>query len=40
MQAIELMVVDALVQANDYLQISSSIQDPAEYWKVMRVSFR
>ncbi|KAK2419696.1 deoxynucleoside triphosphate triphosphohydrolase SAMHD1 protein [Trifolium repens] len=33
-KAIELMVVDALVQANDYLQISSSIQDPAEYWKL------
>nr|XP_027187620.1 deoxynucleoside triphosphate triphosphohydrolase SAMHD1 homolog [Cicer arietinum] len=33
-KAIELMVVDALVQANDYLQISSSIQDPGEYWKL------
>ncbi|CAJ2665439.1 unnamed protein product [Trifolium pratense] len=33
-KAIELMVVDALVLANDYLQISSSIQDPAEYWKL------
>jgi len=37
----ELMVVDALVQANDYLQISSSIQDPGEYWKVIiRLSFK
>lgn len=33
-KAMELMVVDALVQANDYLQISSSIQDPGEYWKL------
>ncbi|CAK8533627.1 unnamed protein product [Lathyrus sativus] len=33
-KAIELMVVDALVQANAYLQISDTIQDPAEYWKL------
>ncbi|XP_061988208.1 uncharacterized protein LOC133706674 [Rosa rugosa] len=33
-KAIELMVVDALVKANDYLQISSHIEDPAEYWKL------
>lgn len=33
-QAIELMVVDALVKANDYLDISTSIHDPAEFWKV------
>lgn len=30
-------MVDALVKANDYLQISSHIEDPAEYWKVSRV---
>ncbi|KAK1327269.1 hypothetical protein QJS10_CPA01g01327 [Acorus calamus] len=33
-KAVELMFVDALVKANDYLQISSSIHDPAEYWKL------
>ncbi|CAK7329305.1 unnamed protein product [Dovyalis caffra] len=33
-KAIELMVVDALVEANDYLQISSYIEDPSEYWKL------
>ncbi|XP_058773150.1 uncharacterized protein LOC131647257 isoform X1 [Vicia villosa] len=33
-KAMELMVVDALVQANDFLQISDTIQDPAEYWKL------
>ncbi|KAG9132481.1 hypothetical protein Leryth_008404, partial [Lithospermum erythrorhizon] len=33
-KAIELMVVDALVKANHYLQISSHVQDPSEYWKL------
>ncbi|PKI55216.1 hypothetical protein CRG98_024507 [Punica granatum] len=33
-KAIELMIVDALVKANDYLQISSYIHDPREYWKL------
>ncbi|KAK6155183.1 hypothetical protein DH2020_009431 [Rehmannia glutinosa] len=33
-KAIELMLVDALVSANDYLQIASHIQDPAQYWKL------
>ncbi|KDP26575.1 hypothetical protein JCGZ_17733 [Jatropha curcas] len=33
-KAIELMVVDALSKANDFLGISSSIQDPAEFWKI------
>ncbi|KAI5665539.1 hypothetical protein M9H77_15392 [Catharanthus roseus] len=33
-KAIELMVVDALVQANDYLNIASHIQDPSQYWKL------
>ncbi|KAL0351001.1 UNVERIFIED_CONTAM: Deoxynucleoside triphosphate triphosphohydrolase SAMHD1 [Sesamum radiatum] len=33
-KAIELMVVDALVSANNYLQIASHIQDPSEYWKL------
>lgn len=28
------MVADALVKANDYLEISSFIDDPAQYWKV------
>ncbi|XP_059449740.1 uncharacterized protein LOC132180800 isoform X1 [Corylus avellana] len=33
-KAIELMVVDAMLKANDYLEISSYIQDPSEYWKL------
>lgn len=33
-KAIELMVVDALVSANNYLQIASHIQDPSQYWKL------
>ncbi|KAF7819598.1 deoxynucleoside triphosphate triphosphohydrolase SAMHD1-like protein isoform X1 [Senna tora] len=33
-QAIELMVVDALVEANNYLEISSHISNPSEYWKL------
>lgn len=33
-KAIELMVVDALVHANSYLEISSQIQNPSEYWKL------
>ncbi|KAL4653486.1 uncharacterized protein LOC142625204 [Castanea sativa] len=33
-KAIELMVVDALLKANDYLNISSFIQDPSKYWKL------
>ncbi|KAJ4711117.1 deoxynucleoside triphosphate triphosphohydrolase SAMHD1-like [Melia azedarach] len=33
-KAIELMLVDALLEANGYLNISSSIQHPAEFWKL------
>lgn len=33
-KGIELMLVDALVKANDHLAISSYISDPAEYWKL------
>lgn len=33
-KAIELMVTDALLKANDYLDIASHIQDPSEYWKL------
>ncbi|KAL6977241.1 hypothetical protein U1Q18_026037 [Sarracenia purpurea var. burkii] len=33
-KAIDLMLVDALTKANDYLEIASSIQDPAAYWKL------
>lgn len=33
-KAIELMVVDALLKANDYLEISSYIEDPSQYWKL------
>ncbi|KAL9323330.1 hypothetical protein ACSQ67_008187 [Phaseolus vulgaris] len=32
-KAMELMIVDALVHANSYLEISSSIHDPSQYWK-------
>ncbi|KAI9168874.1 hypothetical protein LWI28_003167 [Acer negundo] len=33
-KAIELMVVDALLEANNCLGISSSIQQPEDYWKL------
>ncbi|XP_057541764.1 uncharacterized protein LOC130820418 isoform X1 [Amaranthus tricolor] len=33
-KAIELMVVDALLKANDHLQIISKVMDPAEFWKL------
>ncbi|XP_020081633.1 deoxynucleoside triphosphate triphosphohydrolase SAMHD1 homolog isoform X2 [Ananas comosus] len=33
-KAVELMLVDALLKANDYLQISSCSLDPAEFWKL------
>lgn len=33
------MVTDALVQANDYLNIASHIQDPSQYWKVREALF-
>ncbi|KAL8471359.1 hypothetical protein ACS0TY_028228 [Phlomoides rotata] len=33
-KAIELMLVDALLSANGYLQIASHIQDPSQYWKL------
>ncbi|KAI4314317.1 hypothetical protein L6164_027238 [Bauhinia variegata] len=33
-KAIELMVIDALVEANPHLGIASSIQDPSEFWKL------
>ncbi|KAH6826762.1 HD domain-containing metal-dependent phosphohydrolase family protein [Perilla frutescens var. hirtella] len=33
-KAIELMVVDAMTKANDVLQISSYIDEPAQYWKL------
>lgn len=39
LQAIELMVVDAMLKANDYLEISSYIQDPSEYWKVLKAGY-
>lgn len=39
LQAIELMVVDAMLKANDYLEISSYIQDPSEYWKVSKAGY-
>ncbi|KFK33121.1 hypothetical protein AALP_AA6G333600 [Arabis alpina] len=33
-KAIELMMVDAMVKANDFLGISSLIDDPSQYWKL------
>ncbi|XP_021866599.1 uncharacterized protein [Spinacia oleracea] len=33
-KAVELMIADALVEANSYLEISSCIQEPSEYWKL------
>ncbi|KAL6994326.1 hypothetical protein U1Q18_012433, partial [Sarracenia purpurea var. burkii] len=33
-KAIELMVVDALLKANHYLDIASHVQDPSQYWKL------
>ncbi|KAL9246498.1 hypothetical protein vseg_020025 [Gypsophila vaccaria] len=33
-KGIELMVVDALLKANSHLNISSLVDDPAEFWKV------
>ncbi|XP_057830386.1 uncharacterized protein LOC131041362 isoform X2 [Cryptomeria japonica] len=33
-KALELMLVDALILANGYLEISSLIHDPADYWKL------
>ncbi|XP_010528262.1 PREDICTED: deoxynucleoside triphosphate triphosphohydrolase SAMHD1 homolog [Tarenaya hassleriana] len=33
-KAIEHMLVDVLVKANSYLQISSQIEDPSQYWKL------
>ncbi|XP_052189486.1 uncharacterized protein LOC127799470 isoform X2 [Diospyros lotus] len=33
-KAIEIMIVDALLKANDYLDIASHVQDPSQYWKL------
>ncbi|CAA7028348.1 unnamed protein product [Microthlaspi erraticum] len=33
-KAIELMIADAMVKANDHLGISSYIDNPSEYWKL------
>ncbi|XP_047962298.1 deoxynucleoside triphosphate triphosphohydrolase SAMHD1 homolog isoform X2 [Salvia hispanica] len=33
-KAVELMLVDAMTKANDVLQISSYINEPAQYWKL------
>ncbi|KAI3696512.1 hypothetical protein L1987_79530 [Smallanthus sonchifolius] len=33
-KAIELMFVDALVKADNHLQVSSFIHDPSQYWKL------
>lgn len=34
------MIVDALVKANDYLEISSHIHDPSQYWKVLNTIYQ
>lgn len=34
LQAIELMVVDALTLANGELNISASVQEPDKFWQV------
>ncbi|XAR71178.1 hypothetical protein NMG60_11028324 [Bertholletia excelsa] len=33
-KAIELMVIDALIKANNYLDIASHVQDASQYWKL------
>ncbi|KMZ70593.1 SAM domain and HD domain-containing protein [Zostera marina] len=33
-KAVELMLIDALVKANDYIPISAAIMDPSLYWKL------
>ncbi|KAM7506629.1 hypothetical protein LguiA_017082 [Lonicera macranthoides] len=33
-KGIELMLVDAMLKANDYLQIASHVEDPSQYWKL------
>lgn len=33
------MVVDALVKANGFLGISSSIDEPSDYWKVLKAVY-
>nr|GME09982.1 deoxynucleoside triphosphate triphosphohydrolase SAMHD1 homolog [Ipomoea batatas] len=33
-KAIELMIVDALVKANNYLKITSYIDKPSQYWQL------
>ncbi|XP_028089940.1 deoxynucleoside triphosphate triphosphohydrolase SAMHD1 homolog isoform X2 [Camellia sinensis] len=33
-KAIELMVADALLKANDYLEITAHVQDPSLFWKL------
>lgn len=38
-QGIELMLVDAMLKANDYLQIESHVEDPSQYWKVYGALF-
>lgn len=40
MHVIELMLVDALLKANDYLEISSHIHDPSQYWKVLNTIYQ
>ncbi|CAO2833198.1 unnamed protein product [Amaranthus hypochondriacus] len=33
-KAVELMIADALILANSYLEISSCVHEPSEYWKL------
>jgi hypothetical protein len=38
-QALELMLVDALLLANDYLRITTHIGSPEKFWKVGNAIF-
>jgi hypothetical protein len=38
-QALELMLVDALLLANDYLRITTHIESPEKFWKVGNAIF-
>lgn len=39
LQALELMLVDALLLANDHLKLTSHIEGPSRFWKVCVMNF-
>ena len=39
LQALELMLVDALLLANDHLKLTSHIEGPSRFWKVCVINF-